>query len=344
MALHHVTNYNINKTKNMKKSVFLTLIAICMTFSAKAKEDTDTISYMTGLQVSYEIENSILPQLKLDYATIKSTISKYFATEKAIRVENCTITPDNIKKTAKNYFNQGLQARVMEAMKDSTGKTEVFTDPKEKKIVSTLIGADFAYKMKDAPYKLHKASFMKAIEDNHAGKAMFTQDESIKYMNNYYTVEIPKNNKRESEKWLAKTEKSKGVKKTASGILYKIEQPGDMNTKATKDEDIVKVLYTGTTMNGKVFDSNRWADMPAERQEMTRQYKPADAEKDTPIEFPLNRVIKGWTEGMKLIGKGGRIILWIPSSLAYGERGSGNNIGPNQALRFDVELLDVTSK
>lgn len=328
----------------MKKGILIVLLATCTAFTAKAKEEVDTLSYMTGLQVSYEIENTILPQLRLDYATIAATIEKYFATEKAIKVEGCTITPANIKDVAKKYFNQELQGRVMEAMKDSTGKAEVFADQKEKKIVSTLIGADFAYKMKDAPYRIKKTSLIKAIEDNHAGKAMFTKEESTRYMNRYYTEIVPQNNRKESEQWLAKTEKAKGVKKTASGILYKIEQPGDMNARAMKDEDVVKVLYTGTTMNGKVFDSNRWADMPAERQEMIKLYKPADAGKDNPIEFPLNRVIKGWTEGMKLIGKGGKITLWIPSSLAYGERGTGKDIGPNQALRFDVELIDVTTK
>ena len=106
----------------------------------------------------------------------------------------------------------------------------------------------------------------------------------------------------------------------------------------------MKVLYTGRTKDGKVFDSNRWADMPAERQEMIKNYQPDQAEKDNPIEFPLNRVIKGWTEGMKLVGKGGKITLWIPSDLAYGERGAGQDIGPNQALFFEVELLEVTSK
>ena len=59
------------------------------------------------------------------------------------------------------------------------------------------------------------------------------------------------------------------------------------------------------------------------------------------IEFPLNRVIEGWTEGMKLIGPGGKIILYIPAELAYGNRGAGKDIGPNEALEFEVELIEV---
>jgi FKBP-type peptidyl-prolyl cis-trans isomerase FkpA len=84
--------------------------------------------------------------------------------------------------------------------------------------------------------------------------------------------------------------------------------------------------------------------MPEQRQEMMKTYRPDDAGKDSPIEFGLNQVIKGWTEGMKLIGKGGKITLWIPSELAYGERGTSQDIGPNAALRFDVELLEVNGK
>ena len=84
---------------------------------------------------------------------------------------------------------------------------------------------------------------------------------------------------------------------------------------------MVLVNYEGKTADGNVFDSSY--------------------ERNEPISFPLNRVIKGWTEGMKLVGVGGQITLWIPSELGYGERGAGDNIGPNQALEFKVELLEV---
>ena len=192
--------------------------------------------------------------------------------------------------------------------------------------------------MKKAPYEVEKKSFMKAVNDVREGKEMLTLEQANSFMRNYYTVVVPQKNKEESDKWLAKVAKQKGVQKTASGLLYRIEAPGDMNIKANKDEDVVKVLYTGRTREGKVFDSNRWADMSEERRKMLPESK------DSPIEFPLNRVIKGWTEGMKFIGKGGRITLWIPAELAYGERGAGESIGPNEALCFDVELISVTNK
>lgn len=102
---------------------------------------------------------------------------------------------------------------------------------------------------------------------------------------------------------------------TASGIVYLIQDSGS-DVHAVSDRDTVKVNYRGTTIDGKEFDKNEG------------------------ISFPLNRVIRGWTEGMKLVGEGGKITLVIPANLAYGERGP-REIGTNSTLVFDVDLLEV---
>ena len=102
---------------------------------------------------------------------------------------------------------------------------------------------------------------------------------------------------------------------TASGIVYLIQDSGS-EVHAVSDKDTVKVNYRGTLIDGKEFDKNEG------------------------ISFPLNRVIKGWTEGMKLVGEGGKLTLVIPAHLAYGERGP-RNIGANSTLIFDVDLLEV---
>ena len=102
---------------------------------------------------------------------------------------------------------------------------------------------------------------------------------------------------------------------TASGIVYLIQDSGS-EKHATSDRDTVKVNYRGTLIDGKEFDKNEG------------------------IEFPLNRVIPGWTEGMKLVGEGGKITLVIPAEKAYGERGP-RDIGANATLIFDVDLLEV---
>lgn len=333
------TNMNQPIETNMRRTFLGALLACFALFSAEkataAEAKIDTLSYITGQQIGHTIHEEIVPQMKLDYNAIISTLDKLFASDKSIKAEGITISPENINEVAKGYFNESLQQRVIAAMGNDTA--QVF-NAKEKKIVSVLVGADFAYSMKKAPYEVEKKSFMKAVNDVREGKEMLTLEQANAFMRNYYTVVVPQKNKEESDKWLAKIAKQKGVQKTASGLLYRIEAPGDMNIKANKDEDVVKVLYTGRTREGKVFDSNRWADMSEERRKMLPESK------DSPIEFPLNRVIKGWTEGMKLIGKGGRITLWIPAELAYGERGAGESIGPNEALCFDVELIGVTNK
>lgn len=112
--------------------------------------------------------------------------------------------------------------------------------------------------------------------------------------------------------------KEEGVQKTESGLAYKILKAGE-GAKPT-ETDVVKVHYTGTLIDGTVFDSSR------------------EAGKE--LEIPLNRVIKGWTEGLQLIGPGGHIKLVVPSELGYGSAGAGT-IPPESTLVFDVELIEV---
>ena len=107
--------------------------------------------------------------------------------------------------------------------------------------------------------------------------------------------------------------------KTASGLVYESLKDGS-GAQATP-QATVQVHYRGTLVDGREFDSS---------------YK-----RNEPIEFPLNGVIKGWTEGLQLIKEGGKITLFIPSNLAYGPRGAGGAIGPDETLIFDIELLKV---
>ena len=122
-------------------------------------------------------------------------------------------------------------------------------------------------------------------------------------------------NKEKGDKFRHEFAVKNSADSTASGIVYLIQDSGSP-VRATDDRDTVKVNYRGTLIDGKEFDKNDG------------------------IEFPLNRVIRGWTEGMKLIGEGGKITLVIPANLAYGERGP-REIGANSTLIFDVDLLEV---
>jgi FKBP-type peptidyl-prolyl cis-trans isomerase FkpA len=109
------------------------------------------------------------------------------------------------------------------------------------------------------------------------------------------------------------------AKKTKSGIGYKVLKPG--TGAKPKSTDTVEVHYHGTLIDGKVFDSS-----------VDRKKK---------ISFPLNRVIKCWTEGMQLVGVGGKIRLVCPSDLAYGDQGAPPKIPGGSTLVFDVELFSI---
>ena len=340
----------------MKKvflSVLVCLATVVVSCGCKEEKDAnklllsdkakiDTLSYIVGMDIANSIEKNMIPMFKVEYDVMINALVQALDPKATIEIEGESFNKENFREIGDKYMSPELQGRIMAAQGDSTAA--IYTDEKEKKIVSAILGADIAYSALNTPFDIDKRSLVTAIDNIHNGKGRLTEEFAMEYTRNYFTVVIPEKNRKESEEWLAKIAKQKGVKKTESGLLYKIENAGDENAKAINDEDVVKVLYTGRTKDGKVFDSNRWADMPAERQEMIKNYQPDQAEKDNPIEFPLNRVIKGWTEGMKLVGKGGKITLWIPSDLAYGERGAGQDIGPNQALFFEVELLEVTSK
>jgi FKBP-type peptidyl-prolyl cis-trans isomerase len=111
----------------------------------------------------------------------------------------------------------------------------------------------------------------------------------------------------------------KTFSKTTSGLKYRVLRKG--TGEAPKATDSVNVHYHGWLDSGKVFDSSY--------------------ERKEPISFPLNRVIKGWTEGMQLVGEGGMIELEIPPELAYGDRGAGDAVPPKATLHFLVELRKV---
>ena len=122
-------------------------------------------------------------------------------------------------------------------------------------------------------------------------------------------------NTEKGQNYIAKFLKEDGAQQTESGLAYKVIEAGS-EKKAVSDQDTVWVDYKGTLLDGTVFDENEG------------------------INFTLDRVIPGWTEGLKLVGEGGKVKLVIPGELAYGERGN-RGIEPNSTLVFDVTLNKV---
>lgn len=126
-------------------------------------------------------------------------------------------------------------------------------------------------------------------------------------------------NKKAGEAFLAANGKKDGVKTTASGLQYEVITPAEGDK--PKETDTVKVHYRGTLIDGTEFDSS--------------------IARGEPAIFPLNRVIRGWTEGVQLMNVGSKYRFYVPSELAYGPRGAGAKIGPNATLIFEVELLEI---
>jgi len=129
-------------------------------------------------------------------------------------------------------------------------------------------------------------------------------------------------NQKEGEAFLAANGKKPGVKTLPSGLQYAVIKEGTGRQPAATDT--VTVHYKGTLINGTEFDSSYRRGQSAS--------------------FPLNQVIKGWTEGVQLMKEGATYRFFIPPQLAYGARGAGGLIGPNETLIFEVELLSVQKR
>lgn len=190
--------------------------------------------------------------------------------------------------------------------------------------VSYLFGYDAGKALKQMEAGLDVEIYYKAFKDGFEGKEIALTDEQVQataQAYDQYKVEEAKKkaeqNKTDGEKFLADNAKKEGVKTTASGLQYKVITEGSGNSPKATDNVIVN--YEGKLIDGKVFDSSY--------------------ERGIPTQFPLNEVIKGWTEGIQLMKPGAKYEFYVPSDLAYGEQGH-KNIEPNSVLIFTVELLN----
>jgi len=163
------------------------------------------------------------------------------------------------------------------------------------------------------------------IKDAIAGKPQLTQDQVKETMAAFEKDMMEKQkaaadkNASEGAKFLEENKKKAGVKTTASGLQYKVIKEG--TGAQPKENETVTVNYRGTLINGTEFDSS---------------YKRGEA-----ATFPVDGVIKGWTEALQLMKVGSKYQLFVPANLAYGERAVGPDISPNSTLIFEVELMGI---
>jgi len=207
----------------------------------------------------------------------------------------------------------------------------------DKDKISYSLGVDIGRTLQRLQLDLNEEALSKGIGDILGGKPMAMTDQELqetlqafqqKMMQKQQEAMAKKQsemkvvadkNKADGKKFLEDNAKKSGVKSTPSGLQYKVIKEGKGDK--PKDSDIVETNYRGTTIDGKEFDSS--------------------AKHGASSSFPVNGVIKGWTEALKLMPVGSKWELYIPSDLAYGDEGYGDDIPPGSTLVFEVELLDI---
>ena len=211
------------------------------------------------------------------------------------------------------YASQNPASKTTAMAKDAT--------PVQK--ISYALGYEVAHQ---TPPELDINSFIVGVRSGHDKQAPVYTEEELQAAYEQFQAELQKKQqtkaaeaKSSSDTFLAENAKKPGVKATPSGLQYLITQEGTGKSPAA--DSVVKVHYTGKLVDGTVFDSS--------------------VARGQPIEFPLNQVVAGWTEGLQLLKEGGKATLFIPAHLGYGEQGVPGTIPPNSTLIFDVELIQV---
>ncbi len=218
----------------------------------------------------------------------------------------------------------GLLTVLLLAHAARAGEPELKTDDEK-----TLYALGLALSRSVAPFglsaaelELVKAGFTDAVLNRKPKADLDTYGPKIQQLAQARAAVAAGKEKKASEAFLAKAAAEKGATKTASGLIYSEITPGTGDQ--PKATDTVKVQYHGTLIDGTVFDSS--------------------VQRGQPATFPLNGVIKCWTEGIQMMKVGGKSKLICPSDIAYGDHGQPPKIKPGATLIFEVELLEIVKK
>jgi|TARA_B110000908_G_C10265411_1_gene463360 FKBP-type peptidyl-prolyl cis-trans isomerase len=213
---------------------------------------------------------------------------------------------------------------VLLALASLVNASELKTD-KDK--LSYIFGVQVGQGLRAEGVELEMDAFTAGIKDMLAGNnsqidsaqaQILVSDYQEKKQQEMAKVSAKKQN--ESSTFLANNAKKDGVFVTASGLQYKIVEKG--KGKSPTSENKVIAHYTGKLLDGTVFDSSH--------------------DRGEPATFPVSGVIKGWQEALPMMKEGGKWQIVVPANLAYGDRGVGNLIGPNETLIFDIELVSIS--
>ena len=215
------------------------------------------------------------------------------------------------------------------AAEEASSAAEMKLDTPKSRI-SYTIGVNIGQDFKSQNMDVDPDVLLMGLKDVLSGKELqLTEEEMVQEVQNFQQEmqakmaaemeAVATKNKAEGESFLAENAKQEGIVVTESGLQYKILEPGEGD--APGPADLATVHYRGTLIDGTQFDSSY--------------------DRGQPATFPVGGVIPGWTEALQLMKPGARFQLFIPADLAYGERGAGQDIGPNATLLFDVELISV---
>jgi FKBP-type peptidyl-prolyl cis-trans isomerase FkpA len=280
--------------------------------------DREKVSYMIGADVGRSL-SAVGPDL--DLAAFERAVKNAFAGGKPL-------LSDEESKTVGMAVMQRIAERTGKPIPGLAPGTKPPSVVKEK--VGLMVGTDVGRSLAPIKDEIDMPVFLAAMRTLLAsGKPSMTESEMDQLREAFSKrmqareesrmADLGRKNGEEGAAFLAKNKSTKGVITTSSGLQYMVLRQG--TGERPRPSDRVRVNYHGTLLDGTVFDSSY--------------------ERGQPIDFALNQVIAGWTEGVALMPVGAKYRLWIPAAIAYGERGMPPSIGPNATLMFDVELLDV---
>ena len=192
--------------------------------------------------------------------------------------------------------------------------------------LSYIIGMNIAYNIMEMDSTLKAPQIMEGIADVLAGEPKISLEDGKFYLLSYMNYDVYERVKKYENQYLEDMAAAdKNVMRTRTGLTYKVKTLGDMGNTASHPRDTVAIMYTAKTLTGVEVDS--LVNRP-----------------DT-LRTTLNKLIDGLEEGVKLVGQGGKITLWMPSTLAYGAEGDEQKgIKPNEMLEYEVEILEVKKR
>ena len=189
--------------------------------------------------------------------------------------------------------------------------------------LSYVIGMNIAYNIMQMDSTVNRDVVVAAIDDALRGKERFSLEEGKTYLLGYLNYEVYERVRNYEEQYLVDLAASDGdVVRMPSGLTYKVAELGDMNLTIATERDTVALTYRATNLSGEEVD--------------------LEAERPDTLRTRVDKLIKGLQDGVRIVGQGGRLTLWVPSSMAYGSAGdSEKGIKSNEMLRYEVQVVEV---